>query len=74
MGKVTMVALSMAESELDFAEIILGNITKTVSCVVFDLDDSAFDYGRYGLNDGDREGAEQRTESKKRTVSRTDLS
>ena len=74
MGKVTMVALSMADSELDFAERILGNITKTVSCVVFDLDDSAFYYGRYGLNDGDREGAERWTKSKKRTVSRTDLS
>ena len=40
--------------ELDFAERILGNITKTVSCVVFDLDNSAFDYDCYGLNDGDR--------------------
>ena len=53
MGKVTVVALSMADSDLDFAERILGNITKPVSCVVFDLN-NPFDYGHCSLNDGDR--------------------
>ena len=53
--KVTVLALSMADSELDFSQRSLGNIPKTVSCVVFDLDDSAFNYGcNYNLNDGDR--------------------
>ena len=54
MRKVTVVALSMADSELDFVKRIHVNITKTVSYGVSDLDDSALDYGRYGLNDGDR--------------------
>ena len=54
MGKVTVVALSMAESELDFVRRTLGNITNTVSCVVFDLDNSAFDYDGCGSNQGDR--------------------
>ena len=40
--------------ELRSAERILRNITKTVSCAVFDLDNSVFGYGRYGLNDGNR--------------------
>ena len=40
--------------KLRFAERILGNITETASCAVFDLDNSLFNYGRYGLNDGNR--------------------
>ena len=71
---VTVVGLSMANSELDISERILGNMTKIVSYVVFDLDDSAYGYSCYGLNDGDRGRVERRTKSKKSTVSRTDLS
>ena len=55
MGKVTVVALSMADSlELGFVERILGNMTKTVSCAVFYLWNSVFDYGRHSLNEGNR--------------------
>ena len=76
MGKVTVVALSMADSYWPgLTERILGNTTKTVSRAVFDLDDSMFDHGRYDLKGGDR-GRRQPADKiwGVRTVSRTDLS
>ena len=56
LGKVTVVALWMADSYWSCALLreILGNITKTVSCAVLDLDNFAFDYSCYSLNGGDK--------------------